>query len=465
VGSNHHTGNQAGSSKIVFILAGICAFLLIFAGQKVGWISVWTQELLTFALEIVGVAVSPGDDGFKIGNIWVPWSPGCSGYNGLILCVILTLWLSRHDKINQTLVLRLLGTIPAALAANILRIGCILGYRYLAYPSDETPEIHFLIGFLTLLPAAYLLNLTTIRKLSPYHQMEIGYFAIIFSLLIPITWEPGGWQVTLTVFSLLALYHGVRKMPHMGLVTLWISFGCLIGLAKMESLWLPWSILCPLFVRCETWIRRPTAWLLLLSTMTMLVMQPYWYVLLGLALVFEWSQPHGTLLPQDESGLHVSWKTSLTASGLLFPFLMPIIPMKQNTRESIPPNAIVHTLKTDQCLIRFVGQNEQLSIFWYEANNEGRHHAAATCMQFSGSEFERIKENLIATDSMWVYEQFIVNGKRLNSYREYLIHTWQPWKPSGAHLIFTGTRSSMDQEAFEIAVNQALERWFPNEGN
>ena len=40
--------------------------------------------------------------------------------------------------------------------------------------------------------------------------------------------EPGGWQVTLTVFSLLALYHGVRKMPHMGLVTLWISFGCLI---------------------------------------------------------------------------------------------------------------------------------------------------------------------------------------------------------------------------------------------
>ena len=420
-----------------------------------------TQELLTFALGLLGVAVTLGEAGFQAGKIWVPWSPGCSGYNGLILCVILTLWLGRHGTINRLLAFRLIGTIPAALAANILRILCILTFRYLAYPQHETPEMHFFIGFLTLMPMAFVLNRSVIRNLSNSQRLEMAYFAVVFSILIPVTWEPGGWQIALATFSLLALYHGTQAPPKLWTLFLWVGTGTLVGLTKMESLWLPWCLLCPFFVEVRKLMRRPAAWLLILSTITMVVMQSYWFGLLILALLVEWGQSKPSSTVDNVTAFQPTRKSWAATLCLSFPFVMPILPIKPAVQETIPRGAIVRELKKDQCLLQFVGQNEDLNIYWYKANNEGRHHAAATCMQFTGSDFERLTENLIATDSLWIFEQFIVKGKRVNTYREYLMHTWLPWQPSGVHLILTGHKASMDQDAFIVATSQALDRWFP----
>ena len=405
--------------------------------------------------------MTPGETGFQAGKIWVPWSPGCSGYNGLILCVILTLWLGRHDAINRRLAFRLIGTIPAALAANILRILCILTYRYLAYPHHESPETHFFIGFLTLMPMAFVLNRSVIRNLSNSQRLEMAYFAVVFSILIPVTWEPGGWQIALATFSLLALYHGTQAPPKLWALFLWLGAGTLVGLTKMESLWLPWCLLCPVFVEVRKLMRRPAAWLLILSTITMVVMQPYWFGLLGVALLAEWGKSKPSSPVDKISTIQSAWQNWAATLCLSFPFVMPIHPIKPTLQETMPRGAIVQKLEEDQYLLQFVGQNEDLKIYWYEANNEGRHHAAATCMRFTGSDFERLTKNLITTDSLWILEQFIVKGKRINTYRDYLIQTWLPWQPSGTHLILTGSKESMDQGAFMVASSQALDRWFP----
>jgi exosortase/archaeosortase family protein len=434
---------------------------LIWAGQNAGWISSITQTLLGWVIGFAGIEAAEGVEGFQMGKLWVPWSPGCSGYNGLILLVILTLWLGRKGPLDSRFMLRILITLPAALLANLLRILCILAYRMFAYPNNESPELHFLIGFITILPFVHLLNRQVISTLPLLQRLEILYFAVIFSLVIPITWEPNGWQVALSATSIMALFLSpFPQSKNRWALWSWISIGLMIGLSKMESLWLPWSITCPVFFDGTRILRRPFAWLILLSTITLVVIQPFWQWLLWPALMIEWSkfnQPTTQALRQDSTIKNLAW---IILIGFTFPFILPTLHLKLPTQETIPPQAIVKKLKKNQYLLQFVGQQEDLRIYWYQSAKNDRHHAAATCMQFSESNFEQLSENLLASESLWIFEQFIVNEQLLNTYRDYLVKTWAPWSSTGAHLIITGSRNELDREAFEFASLQAVERWF-----
>jgi hypothetical protein len=285
--------------------------------------------------------------------------------------------------------------------------------------------------------------------------------AALFSLLIPVTWEPGGWGIAFAGFSIIGLYQAKSEQPKKPwLVVGWVLLGLLIGLAQMESMWLPWMLLCPLLLDIRKMIKRPPAWILLLSTFSLAAMLPYWPIILIIGLIIEWSNFEHSIVANMKQKQVKPIYGFICFIGLSFPFVLPLVPLKSLDPEQPPDNAIVTRIDENMSMIRFIGQQDNLKIYWFNSPNQGRHHGAAICMQFSGSKFDHTSTNLLVTDTEWMTERFMLQGKCLDDYQSYLFHTWLPWSQCGAHVIISGDKEEFGQIAFETAATEAVERWF-----
>ena len=177
------------------------------------------------------------------------------------------------------------ATVAIGFVANVCRILSLVGYRTLFYPNVESAELHYLIGFAWLLPAVLGIALMPGRGLGHVRIPELIYWAVVLSLVSPVVASPGGQTVTLAALALLP----TAKLAAMNRVrwyawTLWLAVGGLIATTGMESLWLPWTLLCPTFVARRV-VRSPFAWATLLGTIPVLAMLPVapWLVVASVA--------------------------------------------------------------------------------------------------------------------------------------------------------------------------------------
>ena len=79
---------------------------------------------------------------------------------------------------------------PAALVANLLRVLSFAAYRYIFYPSWESQELHYFIGFVWLIPFLVLF-VPDFRQKNRGQWLEILYMAVVLALVAPVVFSQG----------------------------------------------------------------------------------------------------------------------------------------------------------------------------------------------------------------------------------------------------------------------------------
>jgi hypothetical protein len=176
----------------------------------------------------------------------------------------------------------MLLAIPASVVANIARVLSIILWRQTFYPAVESPQMHYFIGFLWLLPLLALFVPRGQRTFISY-AVETSMLAAALSLVAPQAAAPGGVWVTVCALLLLAGqdWQHLKQRRDQIFVLAWIAAAIFITGAAMESLWLPWLLLCP-WCFPRRWALTP-AILLLPGTVPVLAMKLPWLTLPGIA--------------------------------------------------------------------------------------------------------------------------------------------------------------------------------------
>ena len=451
------------SIRVIRTLAALAAVfaLLNLAGSR-DWLSDFTRPFVVGCLNLAGIAATNLAGELVIGRLHVPWTRDCAGLNILTMLWAITLWVNRAEPISRRFWLRLAMGLPAAYLANIARIFTLIAYRHAFYPNVESPQLHYFIGFLWVMPCLPFFVPRAGREFSRY-LLETLFLVTALSLVSPYVQAPGGSLVTLAVLLLVAKSRFTRTLApgHWYLAAVWVAAAGFIALANMESLWLPWLLLCPWFVPAG-FQRAYASWVLVLATIPLVAMHPFarWLVALA-ALVEVWG------LLRSDSNLHStepSHSPKNRASGILVPgglillFLTPFVAstlgglLRPNLRP--PPGVMARELASETFELRLVGQPGNINLVWYGPSGDGRHHTLSVCMRYRGVVLQPSGAipSVLTDGNMWMREFFLQRGRLLTDYRAYIQNTFLPWTSAGVHVIASATTDSMSPEAFDSSI-------------
>jgi exosortase/archaeosortase family protein len=368
-----------------------------------------------------------------------------------------TLWANRTEPLSGRYWLRLALAAPAALVANIARIFTLLAYRYAFFPTVETPQLHYFIGFLWIMPCLPVFVPRAGREPGRY-LLETLFLVVALSLLSPFVPAPGGYLVTLATLLLLAQsrYAPLAAKGRLA-ATIWILAAGFIAAASMESLWLPWLILCPWFGGLGL-RRAPTRLVLVLGTIPLVAMHPAarWFV--AGAAVFEiWKLFQSGSADGGPTGVPAPscrWLTLFSRAGLALLLVFPFIASSAAglLRSSLRPplGAMARAIAVNTYEVRLVGQPQDLQLIWYGPSGDGRHHTLRVCMRYRGIHLKPVGVELsVMTDGkVWMREFFLHQNQLLPDYRTYLRRTFWPWSPAGVHVISSASSNRMSAKTF-----------------
>jgi exosortase/archaeosortase family protein len=232
-------------------------------------------------LNAVGVAASDHGDNLSVGNLEVPWSRDCAGLNLLIILLAVAIWVNRNEPPRLGLWLRIAAMVPAAFFANIARVFTIIACRYFFYPGVESPQLHYFIGLVWLVPFAILVMPKDSRPRS-VHIFELLHTAPVVALLSPMVDGPGGIALSIAVVFGLAhcrfpdhvsvrrivafaawLLAAVVGVPMEGIARIWNRgtkpLETTVQLGRSRSLRLRSYSRGPLLLRRSGWLRHVAA--------------------------------------------------------------------------------------------------------------------------------------------------------------------------------------------------------------
>lgn len=355
--------------------------------------------------------------------------------------------------------------IPAAFAANVARIFTLIGYRQVFFPAVESPQLHYFMGFLWLIPVVWFFFPRGERRLLPY-TVETLHLAAAFSLLAPLISAPGGNLVALCTLLLLAnARFEPSRLRHGGIALMgWVIVAVLIAGARMESLWLPWLILCPA-ITSVTVVGTLVGAALLPGTIPLLAMHPVaqWVILLA-AGAWAWQQrrpaKNSTSLQSSEAPALPGMGRGLAVAMVL---LVPFAASPVNaffTRPAMPPSSVMpRDLGANSYRVRLVGQAPDLDLVWFEPTGEGRHHTLEVCMRYRGVSVQPTPFPNVKTDGkLWMREFFLQPDGLLFTYGDYLKRTFLPFSAAGVHVIASCPVDAMSAEVFaELSERSAGE--------
>ena len=229
------------------VCAGLVLGLLHLAHADDFFSSV-TRPAALALLHAVGQTASDRGDCLVVGALLVPWSRDCAGLNLLAVLWAMILWTNVGESSTTRAWLRLALAVPAAIVANVARVLTIIGYRLALVPAVESPQLHYFIGFLWLMPCVGLFIPRGGRSLGCY-LLETLHLAAALSLLAPLVPGPGGSFAALSALVLLSQNKFLQRQSSalIAVGALWLLAGAFIAWASMESLWLPWLLACPWF--------------------------------------------------------------------------------------------------------------------------------------------------------------------------------------------------------------------------
>ena len=437
-------------------------FALLQLANLTELLSSLSRPLVTETALLFGInAVNRGTD-IVLGSIVLPWTQDCSGVNTLIILWGVTLWANRHKSPNLTLVLRLIMCLPAALVANMLRIFTLAAYRYIFYPAWESEELHYFVGFLWLLPFLFLF-IDDFRRMSRSRWIEIIHLSLVLALIAPIIFAPGGSLVALA--SLFFLAHTQTNHAIAGKTSIaylvWIGAAFMIALSSMESLWIPWLLLCPRLVPWRI-VFSWTGLIILSGTIPVLAMHSEWQLVVGVALAYRTVLiiRSGQEKPSTRKTEIHGTELSLLALLGLAPFSLSAIISLAHPVEIPPAGLMTRQITMNSYQVNLTGQPADIRMYWYGAYGDGRHHSLASCMRFRGVELEAVPEqpDVMTGGGMLMKDFYIHDGKLLDTYSDYLLASFSPFSAPGVHIILDAPVNSMSATYFSNKSTQLAKR-------
>jgi exosortase/archaeosortase family protein len=412
-----------------------------------------TRPLVLAIVNAIGINAADKGDVMTIGQLEVPWTRDCAGMNLLLIMLALGVWVNREEPSVIRFWLRVAAMVPAALAANVLRVLTLIAYRMVAYPVVESPQTHYFMGFVWMVP---FITLITPRAGRPaWHPLlETLHAAAVVALLAPMTGMPNGSLITVAV--IMALSQCRLRLDlwnwRAPLTLLWVAAGAGVAMMNMESFWLPWLLCCPLLLDFR-WVFTPAGILVMLSTQSMFAMQS-WAPYLGWsgiglavwALLKNNEEPAAPLGGESgevsaDSGNRSprlsSWFALGSAACFLVPFLastwLSVGRLNWQPPETVRSRAIGH----QGFEVQIPGQPEGIALVCYAAEGKDRHHTVQVCLKYRGTELEPTAElpGVYTDGKHWLREFFLQDGKLLNQYPDYLKSTFRPGSDPGVHVI------------------------------
>jgi exosortase/archaeosortase family protein len=435
---------------ILFLLV-----ILLQSEQFILLLSNISSNAIVLILNAIGYQVVFSENTFILGNISIPWSVDCSGINTFVILLGVVLWKKYRpgQLINNVILLLLI--IPAALMANIFRALAIIAYRYYFYPEVESPELHFLIGFLLLIPFIYLF-VSNRKSLSINDWTLITYFSVIFSLLAPLYYAPGGIIILLATLSCLYFNFNLRQpfnsqWQH---YLFWIIAALFITSSKMESLWLPWLLLWPSIVSSEL-IKKPVNLIILSGTIQPLAMHEFWQAMVVTMILYQVIRLYVFKVKTEQKATKINKRNKLATAVLscfvlTIPVMSPSFGNELQNRDYLPKGLMNNTVDHNTFKLRLIGQPNDLDIYLFKSSNNDRHHALVSCMRFKGVTLHENKSTngVYESEQRYMREFFIIDGKIIDSYHEYIIATLLPFSNSGEHVIFDAPKNMFNAEYF-----------------
>lgn len=442
----------------------------------------FTRPLVLGTLRWLGIAAADGGEELRVGKLLVPWTRDCAGINLLLILLALAVWVNRREARAWRFWLCLAAMVPAAAAANVLRVLTLLGYRTLAYPGVESPQTHYFIGFVWLVPFVTLITPRDGRR-TGVRLMETLHAAAVVALLAPLAGTPNALLLTLAAVAGLAQCRVAETLSRARawLLAAWVAAGAGIALVGMESFWLPWLLLCPLVAQ-ERWILSVPGLACVACTHSVLVMQPWSWAVAAAGLAWGWYFGERALGEESALGGENRSYTTYTAyttddgrseraagdadaeaaaeaaaaaplvnagrwgwvaQGVFFacltlPFLASTVLALGRTGWAPPPGMEARCLSPDCFEVRLRGQPAQIGLACYSSASRDRHHTLAVCLKYRGVEMQEAADcAAVMTDGKnWFREFFMQEGRMLPDYPAYVRSTFYPWRDPGVHLIF-----------------------------
>ena len=441
------------------IISGALIFALLQTARTADVLSGLTRPAVMAVSALFGGQMADQGNVLIIGNLQVPWTRDCAGFDVLLVLWGLILWTGRQETVARRFWLRMLAAIPAAVVANILRVFTIIAWRKVFYPAVESPQAHYFIGFLWLLPLLFLFVPRGGRSI-PSWLAILTMPAAVLSLVAPQASAPGGMLVSAAAILLLSLqdFHRPHPMWQKVFAGLWIAAAIGLVGASMESLWLPWLLACPWYIPRHAWLRGCAV--LLPVTVPLFAMSAPWLcvallVIAGIVLLSFHDHIH------EHDGTHALPGARATVLlGVLF-----MVPFFSSTlgpalREEIrPPRGIMaRQLEADCWQLQLPMQSPRLYLSWVAPSGSGRHHTLPVCMSYRGRTLERDKQqhHVYHDDEHWLMESFLMPDGELCDYQTYLRRTIIPFSNPGVHLIASSPRSGMDVEQFSQFAQESF---------
>lgn len=443
--------NQNRKTLIRTLVAGVLIFALLQVARTTDVLSWLTRPAAAAVLAIFGNQASDHGTHLVIGQLRVPWTRDCAGFDVLLVLWGLILWTSRHDPVSRRFWLRLVAAIPAAVVANIARVLTIVVWRKAFFPAVESPQMHYFMGFLWLLPLLAFFVPRGGRRFLQY-AVETGVLAAALSLAAPQASAPGGMWVTACTLLLLAghRWHGQTGKREWIAGGVWLLAALGIASAGMESLWLPWLLLCPWCLPRQGWL-SPVL-LLIPGTVPVIAMKFPWLAAAGI-LWAGWRMLRSSPGPVPAPAANQpGWLTQVALLALLpVPFVASTLGPVLRTAAVPPPGVMVQPLESGQFLLRLMGQSPDVMVSWNAPSGTGRHHTLPVCLQYRGRQLkpEASCPAVQTDDKFWLSEAFLMPGGELLAYDGYLRRTLMPFAPAGVHLIASAPRGSMTAVDFE----------------
>jgi len=433
---------------------------LLYTANTVDFLSGLTRPLVVAIIRLFGFSAGDQEEFLQLGHLHVPWTGDCAGLNIFAILLAVTLWSYRSGPFDARFWVRLALIFPLAFLANLARIFTLIGMRWWLYPATESPQLHYFIGFLWVLPVLGLLLRRPAETPRMLFILEILRIAALLSLLAPFVSAPGGIMVSACSLLLLARcqWQPLRGWFDVLLYAGWMVAGFFISSARMESLWIPWLLVFPAFLP-----REPLRWLSLLwllpGTVPLFAMHalaPFVLVpglLLEVWLMFRVKAPTPKENPGDPVFLAV------VAVFQIFPFLAALGAATGQPPWPPPAGTMSYRAPDQSWVVRVPGQPGDLQMFWYEPDEGGRHHTLRVCLQYRGHPPRPSAEkSVMSYEGDWLTEFFLMPGGGLLDYREYLRATFWPFASSGVHLIFATPMEGMSPPEFrELATQFARE--------
>lgn len=440
-------------------------FALLHAANLTEALSYLSRPLVVATASALGIeAVNRGTD-IVLGGLVLPWTQDCSGVNTLIILWGVTLWANRHRPFDRGAWLRLVLCVPAALLANTLRILTLAGYRYVFYPAWESEELHYLIGFLWLVPFLFLF-VEDLRRMETARWVEVLYLTLVLALVAPTIFSPGGSLVALSALFFLA-HSGLSNPPPRHLQAAyagWVAAALLIAWSDMESLWLPWLLVHPRLVSLNllfSWVGL----IVLSGTLSVLAMRPEWQVLVGIALaigVYRMVRGGAPTPLRPATPIPGAPQAVLMTVIGLAPFVLPGVVGTDHAVERPPAGVMSRQLTFNSYQIRLMGQPADIRMYWYGAFGDGRHHSLASCMRFRGLILEPVlgQPEVLVGGNRWMRDVYIHQGALKTTYGDYLLASFSPFAPPGVHVILDAPADAMSADYFAQATEQLARRLY-----